>query len=183
MTLLVLWVAVFIFAILAFWVTAVRRNLTRSPVPVTRATKLFQNALRDLELKHGAGVAIPCGDTAEYIEKHVVFTNCLDSELAPASIHTSKLFRLHFEVDADNVSNDHVVFLIAFPDYALILHSYIDELPVTIERRPWSWVYNLQAMVRRNDASQWTSLFGINPARSRFVPPYVVHCHYSYGFV
>lgn len=120
---------------------------------------------------------IPCGVTAADVENSVSsqFTTCSLSDICPEA--KSLVFRLHFELDADNVSIDHVLFLVPAEDGLHLLQSYVDQRPVTVEMVPWRWLDDLGDMLHKQDASMWCSAFRVTHAT--FCAPLVISCHSS----
>ena len=137
---------------------------------------------RQLRAEFGAGVPIPCGKTAEAVEACFTF-DALPSLAAVVPCPTS-LYRLHFEIDAENISDDHVVFAVVDGfNGATIFHSYTNIHPVCVRRVPLAWLEDAQAMLVDEDGSKtthtWSRLFELHRAPPFFEPPVSVSCHVS----
>ena len=138
----------------------------------------FNAVRRLLRAKFGAGAVLECGITAEAAESDFKFEN-IDS-LAAIKPCASAMYRLHFEVDADNISDDHVVFLWATTDeYVILLHSYAGVHPVRMERWKWNWLSRAALMCESSNAVEWILLFSLQRNPPKFLKPMSITCHCS----
>lgn len=148
---------------------------------VTPLGKFCEHVTRALLKQYGCVDCLPCGILAEAVETRVHFEACKVTDIMLQGLWTRQLYRLHFEIDADNVSNDHVIFMVPFQDFVVVFHSYVDEFPPQLSRKSWKWFQGLMHMVHTNNAAQWNRNFGVHhPA---FQHPCSVSCHVSVGCI
>ena len=141
----------------------------------------FSEVRRRLGTKFGAGVPVECGVTAEAVESDFEFEN-VDS-LSAITPCASSMYRLHFEVDADNISDDHVLFAYAEKDCLIMLHSYAGIHPVRMERRKWEWITRAVRMCETNNAKEWIRLFSLQRTPPKFLMPMNISCHCSKAYL
>lgn len=144
--------------------------------------RYFFQVQTDLLKRHGHGVAVPCGVTAEAVESGVEeFTNTQFSSLTDILPTPFTLYRLHFFIDTDNVSDDHVVFLLAGRTALYIFHSYNDILSPRIEKTTWMWLRQAQRMCVTHDTDAWIRVFRLSSQPPVFVKSdATISCHCSY---
>ena len=144
------------------------------------AERHFSVTRRRLREEFGPGVPIPCGVTAEAVEAQFVFNtlpSLLDVKECPATV-----YRFHFEIDADNVSDDHVVFAVCNTKCLLLFHSYANQHPVRVERvKRRAWLKCIAAMCEENSANAWLRVFNLQERSILFVEPVSISCHCSFS--
>jgi hypothetical protein len=141
------------------------------------AVALFGDVAAALADVHKNGEPVPCGTTAEAVEDRVLFVDSSFKDVCRFKFRDGRfVFRLHFEIDADNVSNDHVLFVVPFKNCVVVLSSYVNAHPATVQFRSWRWLGQLDLMVKRADADAWKALFEVTDV---FVAPVSMCCHVS----
>ena len=141
----------------------------------------FSTVRRRLRAKFGPGIAIPCGTTAEAAEADFVFETL--PSLADVLPCPRCFYRLHFELDAENISDDHVVFAAVDMTSTTILHSYTHIHPVRIQHVRPDWLEDAADMVsvsrQNNLVETWIRLFQLEKAPPAIILPATVTCHVS----
>ena len=153
------------------------RVFEKSPV-----LKCFVRVQKALHARFEPGVAVSCGITAEAVESEVAeFTNTDSASLTDIRPTPFTLYRLHFFVDADNVSDDHVVFLLAARTAIYTFHSYSGILPPRIEKTTWLWLRQAQRMCLAHDTAAWNRIFNLGSQPPVFTAPATISCHCSFA--
>ncbi len=132
-----------------------------------------------LETRYGRGTPVPCGVTAEAVEGDLEFVNGDFPVQGGVAGDGKVLYRLHFEIDADNISDDHVVFLVKAGHQWISMHSYAQFHPAIISVHDDEWLDAIARMVATQDPQQWIHLFRLNPDRVEFVAPVTISHHVS----
>lgn len=177
----VLSVATFGFSIL---VSLAQRWCHRQPLAAlvslhTCDAALYLMEVRDrLKFIYGPTKVLPCGVTAGMIERDVQFVDAAFDDIFQA-VHLGRLFRLHFEIDADNVSQDHVMFVVPLTAYVFTLQSYFGVHTCKIDLRPYFWLRQAKRMVCSKDAQLWSRVFDLPEEAEVFEPPVAISCHVS----
>lgn len=144
------------------------------------AVVLFSQVAATLGECHGKS-AVPCGTTAECMEDRVLFNDSSFADITKPGFRNGRtIFRLHFEIDADNVSNDHVLFVAPFHNCVVVLSSYIHAHPATVQIRGWRWLMQLDSMVKGADSEAWNALFEVV---DEFVQPVSMCTHVSVAVI
>ena len=154
----------------------------RADVKESPAVLFFELMAAAITEGNSSGTAaVACGTTAECVEGRLTFHDAsLCDVFKPAYRNGRAVFRLHFEIDADNVSQDHVLFLTPCKHCVVVLSSYVDVHPATVHLHSWNWASQLSNMVIAADAALWNVVFDVSDA---FDMPVSVSCHVSVAVV
>lgn len=100
-----------------------------------------------------------CGEVAEVVEAAATFVPTTSTRVRDYAV-----LRIHVQLDSDDVSNDHVLFVAGSRGSVVVLDAYVGAHAPQVTVRPGAWLRRVLALPRR--PCDWNLVFGVSEALS-----------------